>query len=116
MPARVRNDRAAELRRIFGQRIRQARLDLSSREGRDISIAEIARTAGVSPATLGQWEAGAKEPKNFAAIEQVVLALEPANPCDLLPFIAPPSDMRIVRHGPPDSDAAHRNRAPKRTG
>jgi len=111
-----RPDRAIELRHIFGQRIRQARLDISSREGRDLSIAEIARRAGMKAATLGQWEAGQKEPKNFAAIEQIVLALQPANPCALLPFIAADHPARVSRHGPPDGESALQRRSPKRTG
>lgn len=43
-------------------RLKQARLDLAAKVGREIKKPEIAQKMGVSPVTVGYWEAGEREP------------------------------------------------------
>jgi len=54
----------------LSKRLYQARLDLSAREGRRISQAEIAAIVGVHQVTLGEWERGKSEP-NLDTIERL---------------------------------------------
>lgn len=63
----------------FGQRVRQARLNLSARLGRQVSQLEIARELDVAGATISRWEAGEKEPdlRTIAELARV-LGVSPA--------------------------------------
>lgn len=58
----------------FGQRVKQARLNLSARMGRQIAQSEIAEAVGVHQVTLGEWERGKSEPK-LETIERLAAVL-----------------------------------------
>jgi transcriptional regulator with XRE-family HTH domain len=47
----------------FGARVRQARLELAARRGREVSQSAVARHLGVVPSTVQRWENGGKPPE-----------------------------------------------------
>lgn len=55
----------------FATRLRQARLDMAARTGREVRQTEVADHMGVSRAAYSQWEGGATEPKNRKDYERL---------------------------------------------
>lgn len=65
----------------LGERIRRARLQLASTLGRPVSLREVAAAVGVSPVSVGRWEANKKEP-TLATI-RALAAFFQVDPCHL---------------------------------
>lgn len=65
----------------FGRRVRQARRELSAREGRDISQKVVGRALGVTYVTVSRWENDLKEP-GLETIRRLAEVLE-CSPCYL---------------------------------
>lgn len=55
----------------FKDRLKQARLDKASREGREVRQVDAADEMDVSRSAYNQWESGATEPKSRAVYERV---------------------------------------------
>jgi transcriptional regulator with XRE-family HTH domain len=77
----------------FGQRVKQARMDLSAKLGRVVTQTEVAARLKVTGTTVGRWESGEKEP-SLTMIGRLakVLGVSPA----LLAF----GDTPPTPHGP----------------
>lgn len=59
----------------YGQRIRQARLDLAAKRGKPLSQVEVAKAVGVSSVTVGYWEAEKTEPDGIATWRKLARVL-----------------------------------------
>lgn len=63
-----RGRKQAGLAREIGARIAYERRLKSLRDGRDITHVDLAKAAGVTPATVSRWESGESPPKDGALI------------------------------------------------
>lgn len=63
----------------LGRRLAQARREMAVREHRDVTAAEVAKAAGVSSASLSQWENDERVPRDPALLRLAAfLGVSPA--------------------------------------
>lgn len=87
----------------WGQRIRQARMDLAAKRGRTVTQVEVAERVGVSSVTVGYWEAERSEPDDLATWRKLAKALETTP--SFLAF-GEQHEVRVYRETPRDEPTA----------